>query len=413
MPAFDFVKDNLSNVIEENKEGMDLEKRYKEVNIQKYFNPYRLKEDSEPFQGGYQMIFMTTPDMNVLDNSGVIPTLSKSQPIFAEQFQMNPYIVQSLQYSNGGTDSQWIKFLSNRFKSIGTKDVTMKTTEKYETSRGWKQILPTGISETNTADNLSLTFTENKDLDVIKFHLLWLKYIEAVRYGEHPIADRNKMRRTLDFTSSVYYFILDADLSKILFYSKYTGVFPIAIPIGSLGTSINDRSIQDVSINYAYMYKEDLEPGIILDFNAVANHVSDLYNYNRSANGQNSYNSDMNKMMNTYGYGEFPDSENNYKKPIDFLNDRKFTDVEIYRMNNNDYDHRNRTGFKNSENLSKISYMMKFLNKEDPTSSAEGMAAMAANKYDKLKDTFWDIGSNNLSAGLNDIYNLSSNGFEI
>lgn len=347
-------KDNNTNKdTTNNSYASKLSDRLAEVDTMNYFNPYRLKEDVEPFMGGLPIIFITTPDMNIFENNKVISELKTAEPVFTEGEVFDSELLKYLEYSSGGTDSPWIKFLTNRFKSIPLKDLNMRTKEEFETYYGWKQILPGPNTDSFSADSsLSINYSESKDLEVLKFHYYWMKYIECVRYGLHSPKSSIRRRRTIDYTSSLYFFLLDMDMSKILYFTKYTGIYPTNVPLSSISGDLTNRGPMDVSITYAYQYKEEMNPSIIFDFNSVSKYSSRLYNYSRDGN-QEKIND------NYYGYGRIDVDDSSYKTEIDF-NNKKLLNVEIKIMNNSNYYVKNQTGFHSSTNLSRKSYHLFF-----------------------------------------------------
>jgi len=266
---------------------MDLQERYRdEVNIYNYYNPYRIKENVEPFQGGFPIIFMTTPGMNIFESDNkVFESLLVSNPVFSFLADTDPYILRQLQFysTGGGTTSPFIKLLTNRFKGMILKDFNMKTMEDYENYQGWKQILPASTNDNFTAEaSLNISFSESKNLDVTKIMYAWMNYIEAVRLGYHEPAQITRDNRILDFTSSIYFFLLDFDMRTILYFCKYTGVYPINIPLSNLVMGdILTKAPVDTNITFAYQYKEELNPQIIYDFNLISNDVEKIFGFNK------------------------------------------------------------------------------------------------------------------------------------
>lgn len=238
------------------------------INIFEEFNPFRLQEAQEPFMGGLPIIFFTTPSMNVI---GPPKELMAANPIFG-YLRSSRYILQQLCYGNGGSNSSFIKILTNRFKGITLKDFNMRTVDSYETYYGWKQVLPsTNIDNYTAESSLVLNFAETKNLDITKIFYAWMAYIEAVRFGWHKPSLQTQQERRLDYTSSIYFFLLDFDMSTILYFCKYTGVYPTNVPLGSLVMSdIVSKGPFDAPITFAYQYKEELNPQIIYEFNEIA-----------------------------------------------------------------------------------------------------------------------------------------------
>jgi len=121
-----------------------------------------------------------------------------------------------------------------------------------------------------------MTFKENKYLDIVSLHKLWLDYTEHVSRGIMLPSRHMVRRRFLDYTSSIYYFLLDFDMESILFYSKYTGCVPSNVPYDVMSAEVGSPEVTDVSIDYLFSYKEDLNPDILYDFNTVTFKGADM-----------------------------------------------------------------------------------------------------------------------------------------
>lgn len=253
----------------------------KEVDIMQYYNPFREKENEEPFLKGIPMIFVTTPYLNLTDTNTNGTFLSYLKNV-------EPRLLGALSYGYGNdgdnavkTSSPFIKLLSNKFKGIQVKDYTARTLEINETFYGYKQMLPGSIIESVNGDELSIKYGETKNLSVIKLHKAWIDYMEATRRGQMAPSDFTREHRFIDYTSSIYYFLLDFDMETILYFTKYTGVCPLTVPLSVASMDIKDPAIMDdLDITYMYMAKEDLDPNIIIDFNLVAQATSDVFAYN-------------------------------------------------------------------------------------------------------------------------------------
>lgn len=405
-----------------------IQTKYGEVDIKKNFNPFRFRNNVEPLLGGIPVIFLTTPQMNIfqtetdrnqssranvagalsmitnLGNPTTVTNVTKNfnhdvwrtitgksneqeefeipteicedlkmmnNNVFEYYNSTDPELVKALTYgeSAGGTSSPWIKFLSNLFKGITLNDITLRTIEDYETFYGWKQILPGPNTDSYTAGQLNVNYEETKNLDVIKFHFLWTQYIEAVRYGIHSPSNQMRNRRTIDYTSSLYYFLLDFDMSKILYGCKYTGIYPISVPTSALATGdITTKNPIDASITYAYQHKEDLTNSIIFDFNSVGKFAHKVVAYGRSNLIDNNVddNSTAETLKEEYGWGDIS-KRSSGKFDIDFTNEknRSFNKVEIKMIKNSTYDSKNKTAFASDTNLNRISFHLIFTNGKD------------------------------------------------
>lgn len=376
-----------------------IKERYQDqINIYEYFNPYRLKENVEPFMGGFPIIFMTTPSMTVYENGEVPETLLNANPLFALLAENDPYILKQLQYSFGGSTSAFIKLATNRFKGITLKDFNMRTVDEHENYYGWKQILPASTVDNFTAESsLTVNFSESKNLDMTKLFYAWMNYIEVVRYGLHEPRKVTRDSRILDFTSSIYFFLLDFDMRTILYFCKYTGVYPTNVPLGSLIMSdITSRGPVETSMTFAYQYKEEMNPQIIYDFNAVAGYPASIYTDTAKGDtSPSSYYGDFKNFNPEKDKIEVSSSDNDPTNRIlddgrDFLYNKKFSTIQIRTMTEGKYDTQSQTAFNSAENNTKRTLVMEFLdNNEMPSASDSDLSSLVENmksqKYLDLK----------------------------
>lgn len=439
--------------------------RYSEVDIKKKFNPYKFRNNVEPYIGGIPIIFMTTPQMNIFEDpndsgytngqalvsmitgraldsksnqiyynstnsqntgyaSSICKNLDSASSLFGYYFQTDPELVRSLTYgeSLGGTSSPWIKFLTNLFKGTNLKDLSMRTVEEYETYLGWKQIMPGPNIDSYSADNgLSVTYDETKNLDVIKFHTLWMEYIEAVRYGNHSPSVQMRMRRTIDYTSSLYFFILDFDMSKILYWCKYTGIYPTNVPYSVLTPGdITTRNPTDVTITYAYQYKEELRPTVIYDFNSIAKFSHKVVAYGRGSYLHDNNDDSNDVKRSSYGWGDIDFAYDTTFGGFDFSKkeNKEFNNVEIKLLSNSRYDDRNQTGFASDTNMNRRSFHLIFTNRDNEgvtayeNTSLGGMVSQdVLGKPDSFLGTFVDDRLSGIAYGTDDLIQMiNSNG---
>lgn len=268
----------------------------KEIDIVKNFDIYKYwQRDVDPYIKGIPFVFFTTPVMNLsrenYDRDGYFSFMCGNYPGLYSSLT-NTAIV-NIETINGDSDislsnnSPFIKILTNSFKGLEGKDLSSKTLEMSETFYGFKQVLPGPYVDSITGGTLSVRFSDSKNLHIIHLHKLWMDYIEYVSRGFFIPCEDIKRNNEIDYVSTLYYFVLDYDLSTILYYSRYVGVAPILNPYSSLVASIGESiDIPEITIEYSYSYKQDLTPEILLDFNRINQHsYSTLRGYNNiSAN---------------------------------------------------------------------------------------------------------------------------------
>lgn len=345
------IKKNQESQIQENIENIDKPSNYsgsrmtasynKDINktsdVYNSFNPYRLPDNEEPFIKGIPMIFMTKPSLNFdatnISTSNFLIDLASNDPDILVNLSSNIEL------------TPFIPIITNKFKEINLKDLTTRTKEMHETYSGYKQLIPGSYIESIVSDDLSIKFSETKNLGIIKTHKAWMDYVERVRRGMMKPSEDSLKYKYIDYTSSVYFFLLDFDLSTILFYTKYTGVIPISLPYSNFGGDITNRDLVDVDINYVYSFKEDLEPEIILDFNAVAKKTAEVFKRKEISN------TDLIEENNDLDpYKDLYDSNENFR----------FNNVEIVRCPI-DKELKNKYNINNSYNYNKsFVYKLKF-----------------------------------------------------
>lgn len=219
-------------------------------------------------------IFFTRPDLNLYDPNtnyaSLLPTIS-NDPTFSLLHKTEDTLLRTLTTKAFSTTHDFNPFLSNKAESFETKDVVLKTMEYGETFTGYKVKYGKNTIESETADEISIMYTEDSDYRVYKIHKAWVDYISKVYRGEISASEESIRNFILDYAASIYFFLCGPDGETILFWTKYTGVFPTNIPAseaawqkGKVGNS------ESFSISYSYAWKEDFNPAIIEEFNRNA-----------------------------------------------------------------------------------------------------------------------------------------------
>lgn len=235
----------------------------------------------DPYIKGKPFMFMTTPKLN-LSKQNI------SRDSFFQYMKNNyPELTKSLTYDTESelhTSSQFIKLLSNNFLGLDGKDLTAKTFDIGETFYGYKQMVSGPYIDSIVGDMINIRYVEQKYLPVIQLHKLWMEYREHVGRGLMVPTKETIKNGEYDFLSSLYYFITDFDGSTILYYARYTGIVPVSNPYSSLIANYREgHDIPDISIEYAFSYKEDMNPDILMSFNKLIKFSpSDLMNVENS-----------------------------------------------------------------------------------------------------------------------------------
>jgi len=217
----------------------------------------------------FAYIFFTKPDLNFSDEN-----LASDTSLL--NFSKNEYgldIMKSLTcspfYGMNDVGSGFIKVLTNTAENFDNSDVSFRTDTYVETFKGYKLQLPIDDVDSITAGTFSISYTEVSGIPITLLHKLWLDYMRGLRLGTIQPTENYRANKVIDFMCSVFYFELAEDGRHIEYYSKYTGVFPTSIPYSSFSWNVGENKTKKLSIQYAYNFKEDLNPEILEDFNQL------------------------------------------------------------------------------------------------------------------------------------------------
>jgi len=238
--------------------------------------------------------FITKPDLNLTKNlkaenytvaernskissDGNSALYNTLQNGFIEYVARNyPDIIDSLTCNDSNKQS-FIPLLFNYFRGMTLEDHSLAEGTYSETFRGYNQKLPTTAAASFSGGSLSITYDEIRPALVTFLHKVWFEYMEGVKFNTMTPSMDTINRRELDYTSSLYYFLMAPDGETIDFWAKYTGIFPQNVPYSSFSSGdITSRNLIQLQVSYVYNFKEFLDPAILIDFNDTFMNSSDI-----------------------------------------------------------------------------------------------------------------------------------------
>jgi len=265
-----------------------------------FFNVYDKKGSLEPQTVGKTYIFMTRPDMNFESRLNI-----KRVPIFRDlsETKLGLILMKYLMHPNygdifgptvvGGKDvdgttypeafdveseglynsyTPFIPLITNTCVEVsGSKDLMV---EKYETDTdysGNRLAYANGLDEVFSVGELVLSFDDPLYSPIFYLHLLRLLYMHNVTRGYCTARRIYRENRIIDYTSSIFVFVTGPDFSTIIRWAKYTGCFPINLPLNSIAHT-NEPQIdllKRISINYTYNRYEPMNTIVFSDFNRL------------------------------------------------------------------------------------------------------------------------------------------------
>lgn len=271
-----FNSDLYENIYDDFKESIDKVKHNVNLNISRLdwfvnFNRYRTTHPDYHLTGSQGHVFMTRPALNIYDGSGSnineAIKMTSDGAFFAEAIARHGTISRSLTKEFSG-DHDFIPIIHNTARSIDIQDTSIDTQEYGETLTKWKVIYAKDVIKSVTSGTFSINYVDDNQLSISYLHLIWLYYMNGVSRGEYGPLEKYVKEGVLDYAASCYYILTDITGEDILFWSKYWGVFPTNYPSSAFSMKDSDMvKTPEVTIQYAYSFKRDMDPVILAEFN--------------------------------------------------------------------------------------------------------------------------------------------------
>ncbi len=105
-------------------------------------------------------------------------------------------------------------------------------------------------TEVTESETCSVTYIENADLDIYRFHHLWIEYIREILEGviapaPEYITPGSSEFGAIDYAASLYIIKYRPDMRTITFISKCMGIFPQSLPNKEL---IGARTANEITL---------------------------------------------------------------------------------------------------------------------------------------------------------------------
>ena len=130
-----------------------------------------------------------------------------------------------------------------------------------------------GSDRNNKSFDVNMTFTDIEGGLVMSLFQLWLTYIDLVTAGECLAYVDDIVHQRLNYTVSIYRFIMDPSNRFIESWSKCTGCYPVDRPGGArFDVSRSERYVEaakNFTIQFACNKYEENDPIILVEFNTL------------------------------------------------------------------------------------------------------------------------------------------------
>jgi len=198
-------------------------------------------------------------------NDGLYRGYVATSPIFDQQ---NPFLVP----------------LCNALTSFnGSPDIDIESTTTDGGYMSEAQTFAIGGSNLQRGNyNLTLNFQEVAHNPVLAILYYWIEYIRCVTRGSLMAYADDIDAQRLNYTVSIYRFLLDPTHRYITKYAKYTGCYPTGLPIGSaFNFSPGDVEVsasKNLSITFNCNKVEYMDYAILMDFNTLVRRYCPIIN---------------------------------------------------------------------------------------------------------------------------------------
>jgi hypothetical protein len=131
-----------------------------------------------------------------------------------------------------------------------------------------------GSDRLNRTYDLTLTFRDIQGGFILALLYMWIRYIELVVRGDVTAYAEDIDQRRINYTCSIYRFVMDPSRQFVTKWSKATGCFPKSIPLGNV-FNFGDRdnfisSSAQYSVPFTANKIEIWDPIIFRDFNTIS-----------------------------------------------------------------------------------------------------------------------------------------------
>lgn len=218
-------------------------------------------------------IFMTRPDLNLFKESN--PRLLGNSENIIDNTQLSEDVdrIPIFRYIHGLTDgtkdvlkslefycgennilTPWLSIISNQARSYDVMNRDLDTVFTAETFHGNKVVYGEPTFKHLISGTVDIAFKDRRDLSLYFTLKAWVEYIHAVSLGYITPKRMHMLNYELDYATSLYYIVTDETMSKIIYWEKLTGVFPITVPDSIFSFDQTGRSEGRLEYNITFAY---------------------------------------------------------------------------------------------------------------------------------------------------------------
>lgn len=242
-----------------------------------------------------EYIFITKPDLYLLDSSGNIQQSLQNNALFVDAASRYKPVILQLQSSANRDGNPFMTLLSNSVTtSLNIPGISADSIETATNIVGTR-ISYRGTSIKSDQDlDFDLEFEETKYLDIYMLFKIYDEYERLKWNGTIDLAANDHWKnyifnKVLHDQMTIYKFLVDEDGMRILYWARITGCYPTSVPRESF-TELNP--VQRYSVSWKGNFIRDMDPIILYQFNILVynllkKYTTDLSIYNTSTHAVN------------------------------------------------------------------------------------------------------------------------------
>lgn len=251
-----------------------------------------------------EYLFFTKPDLHIFKPGTTVlnPELS-NDPFWIEMQTRYQRVIRQLQLSADNTTMPFMQLLSNAVaSSLDLPSSNGETTETGQTVYGTTIQYRQGSFKSDENYDFSLEFTDNASLEVYHLFKMYNEYenlkalgvVTPPSYGK-SISGKSLNRYTVDRILhdqiGIFKIIVEEDMETILHYSYLWGCFSKSVPRDTFREV--EPGLIKYSIDWHAQFVDDMQPEILIDFNALCSQYLDPSKSSESYLWNNSYKGGM------------------------------------------------------------------------------------------------------------------------
>lgn len=269
------------------------------------YNRTKIPIADNAFRKGFRYVFITRPECYIYsfgENGIVLSKQAENDEDFYSSNLRMPHILKLLSpvYVTGtigspvfrGAKTNWNYLLSNQVQGLSPSAMQMTTVDNVSKSIEGFTVTPAMHVQSRQGASINLTFKDTKNLEIFEYLKMWMLYAYKRKKGifapsfngyqyenyfeNGGTISANLMNgtwhghpydRALDYGATIFDIVTNETGSKILYWCKYYGIYPIEVS-PSLSND-NNGPITDMTTQASFKYHYRLENNMktLIEFN--------------------------------------------------------------------------------------------------------------------------------------------------